>query len=198
MPPPAISRRAVLKGLAGGGAAMLAGSLPLAGCRRPAPVPDFKLAFLSPEEFRTVQRLADLLTPGDDLSPPARDLGVARQADALLATLDPLVQEQFQQLLGLFEGVPLLALRAARFSDQSDSGAAGYLGAWARSCIPQMRQGFAGLKRLATGIYYADPRTWPALGYDGVWIGERDRGAGRDSQSWDTLVNPHVYEKFQA
>ncbi|MBM3270792.1 MAG: hypothetical protein FJZ01_24440 [Candidatus Sericytochromatia bacterium] len=191
-----MTRRSVLGGLAGGGAALLAGSLPLSGCSAgPAEAPDFPLRFFSPEEYRTVARLCDVIAPGGHGAPAAADLAVARQADALLATLNPDIQEQVRQLLSVFEHWPILALQWRPFSAQGAEGALSYLTAWQQSPVTTLRVGAAALGRLIAGIYYADSRSWEAIGYEGVWIGTRGApdGAGKD---WPDLVNNNVYRKF--
>ncbi len=195
-----LSRRIILKGLAGGSLAVLAASLPLVGCARSVPkAPDFKLKFLSVGEYRTIERIAAVMLPGGSGAEPAGLYGVARQADLMLDGLDPLMQEQFHQVLMLFESVPVLGWKLQVFSAQNDVAATEYLRAWQHSSIGVLRQGFAGLKRLAVGVYFSDPRSWEAIGYDGVWVGNRDMGFGIDNQSWEgDLVNPNVYRKFEA
>jgi hypothetical protein len=194
-----ISRRSVLKGLAGTGAVLIAGSIPLASCAgQRAPVPDFELKYFSPEEYRTVSRVAAVMLPGGDGAPPAADLEVAAHADKLIATLNPVMQEQFHQMLQIFEHLPVLALKLTPFSRQAEKGALEYLWIWRNSRMGMQRQGFNALKRLAAGIYYADPRSWGAIGYEGVWVGNRDMGYGLDNKGWTELVNPNVYKKFEA
>jgi hypothetical protein len=186
-------------GLAGTGVAVLAASIPLSGCGRVAARPPaFKLQFFSAEEYRTVERLAQVMLPGSPGAPSASELEVARQADRLLGGADPVRQEQLHQVLALFEDVPIVAGKWQPFTRQDVAGAQEYLRAWQTSRIALLRQGFNGLKRLAAGIYFADPRSWEAIGYEGAWVGTRDLGYGADNQEWGPLVNPHVYATFDA
>ncbi|MBM3274415.1 MAG: twin-arginine translocation signal domain-containing protein [Candidatus Sericytochromatia bacterium] len=194
-----ISRRSVLKGLAGTGAVLIAGSFPLVSCAgQGVPAPDFELKYFTPEEYRTVSRVAGVMLPGGDGAPPAADLEVSAHADKLIATLNPVLRDEFRQMLQLFENIPLLALKLTPFSRQTENGALEYLWIWRNSSVSVQRQGFNALKRLAAGIYYADPRSWSAIGYEGVWVGNRDLGYGSDNQGWAELVNPNVYKKFEA
>lgn len=212
MPEPSVSRRAFLKGLAGGSVAILASSLPLTACSRPsARPPGFRLAFFTPGEYRTIERLAAVMLPGGHGAEPAGAYDVARQADALLSRLDPLTQEQFRQFLFVFESVPVLGGKLKAFSAQDDQEAFDYLRAYQNSPIRALRQGFDGLKRLVIGVYYADPRSWKAIGYDGAWLGNPavfasgrarpgsapGRARAADRESWD-LVNPNVFRRFEA
>jgi len=194
-PAPTVSRRSVLQALALTGVAALAGSFSLSGCQRVV-APAFKLRSLSAREFRTLERVADCLMPGGSGAPPASACEVARQADAFLAGLNPHTQDDLHLLLKVFDGMPLLAGKWSPILAQDRVGAGEFLAGWERGRLPFMRQGFNGLKRLLVATYFADPRSWDAIGYEGVWVGKRDLGYGVDNSGWGDLVNPNVYAKF--
>jgi hypothetical protein len=45
------------------------------------------------------------------------------------------------------------------------------LGEWERSGWNLKRQVFQALRRLAAFAWYTRPLSWPAIGYDGTWVG---------------------------
>ena len=97
---------------------------------------------------------------------------VVRRADADLAALeDPAARAGLRQALALLEyGTPAhgyvrpFSILAAADQDR-------VLDGFARSRWETPRVAFAVVKLLASYYYYTDPATWPALGYDGPWVG---------------------------
>lgn len=194
-----MTRRSFLRLVAGVGAMGLAASLSVGFWPVQVPPPGFALKYFSPYELAVVDKAAARIAPADHELPAAAMLDVARKADRLIADrLDPTMQAEFHQLLGLFGEVPLLGGRLTPFLSQDPRSADGYLAAWAGSPLALLRQGFSGLRRLCAAIYYADSRSWPAIRYDGPWIGRLDVGYGLDNQGDGPPVNPNVYAKFPA
>ncbi len=190
-----MSRRAFL---VRAGGLLVAASLPV-GCAGPAfRAPGFQLRYFSPFEYAVVTRVADRIVPGGYGLPDPGSLGVARQADGVLALLDPSLEADFHQLLTLFDRVPILAGRLGSFLTQGPRGADAYLAAWENSPFELLRHGFQGLRRLAAAVYYADPRTWAILHYAGPWVGRIDVGYGLANQGNGPQVNPNVYSRFPA
>ncbi len=188
-----MSRRAFL---VRAGGFIVAASLPV-GCAEPSfRAPGFELRYFSPFEYAVVNRVADRVVPGVHGLPGPGVLGVARQADGVMALLDPSLKAQFHQLLTLFDRVPILAGRLGPFVTQGPRGAEAYLAAWEDSPFEMLRHGFQGLRRLAAAVYYADPGIWGLIGYAGPWVGRIDVGYGLDNQGNGPLVNPNVYSKF--
>lgn len=146
---------------------------------------DTAAGWLTPVEMRTLEAVCAALIPSvappdgmDDLhglfARPARDLDVARIMAETLAGESPQARAEFKQLLGLLhsplsglllDGTPhgLTSLPLAK-REQA-------LRSMSTSAIPQLRQGFQALARLALFIFYAAPLAdgtnpnWPALGY---------------------------------
>ncbi|MBI6546950.1 MAG: gluconate 2-dehydrogenase subunit 3 family protein [Cyanobacteria bacterium NC_groundwater_1444_Ag_S-0.65um_54_12] len=192
-----LSRRTILKGMGSATLYLLSGTLPLAGCHRAKPAITTANSALATTELLTLERVIERIVPGNSTAPSGNALGVAKAFANLLPSLDTRLQEQFHQLLAIFEGVPLLAGSLTPFTEQSPSGADNYLRCWEQGWLDLQRQGFQGLRRLAVGIYYADPSSWQAIGYPGPWIGQRDVGYGLDNQQELPLLNPNVYASFR-
>lgn len=190
------TRRKVLQGISGWSFTLVAGSWPTAGCSRNANLPPFKLHFFSAEGYQAVLQIADVLLPGGVGAVAASKYEVARKADRVLGTLNTTIQTQLRWLLLLFDRVPFLARSLTPFYYLSGQAAINYLRYWQHGNLGFMLQGFNGLRRLAVGIYYADERSWAAIGYDGPWIGAKDLGYGIDNQAVGELVNKNVYSKF--
>jgi hypothetical protein len=131
------------------------------------------LRFLSGEEYLILQSAADRIVGAThDDGPAASEIDVAFRADRFLAGADPEIQEQFHLLLTVLNHPVFTFLFDFRFSafvnmsgDDQDT----YLEDWMTSPLAFRRQAFVGLKRLCMSMYYTDPRSWKAIGYDGVF-----------------------------
>lgn len=172
--------------------------MPLTGCSKIAIAPPGnKLKAFSAAEFETVRKVADRILPGQEGTLAASALDVARAADTLVARLNLRLRNDLHQVLHTFEAMPMMALSFTPFSKLEGAAADRYLANWEDSWIPALRQAFQGLRRMVAGIYYADPRSWGPIAYDGPWVGNRDMGYGLDNESFAPgLVNPNVYLKF--
>jgi hypothetical protein len=118
-----------------------------------------------------VRALFDALVAHEDggLPDPAA-IGAIEEYDRLLARLPREDALLYRAALVLLEWEPLLRL-AGRFSRLGVAARRAHLERWARSRLLPLRAGYAALKTLALLAYYTRPETWPAMGYDGPWIG---------------------------
>lgn len=142
-------------------------------------------SWLSPAEMRTLEAVCDALIPA--VPPPAGegdphglyarsagDLEVARLLAAALAEQSPETRRDFKQLLGLL-GNPMAGMvlggRPQGFAQMSLAARQATLRRMSTHPVAKMRQGFQGLKRLATATFYGAPiadglnPNWPAIGY---------------------------------
>lgn len=166
----ALTRRTLLTA-GGAGAALLAvGGVGL-GLRpsvlRPAPS---GLSVLDPTAYSVLAAVADRVAPGDDVLPPASELGVAAAVDALLATMDPLAAQELVQALHLLENALagfLLDGRTTTFTAASPAEQDRVLEAWRTSGIAVRRKAFKALRGLCASAYFANPATYAACGYPG-------------------------------
>ena len=131
------------------------------------------LRFFSGDEFRILHAAAlRIVGAASDDGPTGAELDVARRADRFLAGADPEIQEQFHLLLTLLNHqffTFLFDFRFSSFVNMSPEDQDTYLEDWMMSPLPFRRQAFVGLKRLCMSMYYTDPRSWDAIGYDGVF-----------------------------
>ncbi|MNX10450.1 hypothetical protein D3C86_401930 [compost metagenome] len=190
-----VSRRRFLTqalGLAAGG---LAGSLSLTGCR-PVRYPERPLTFLTPKEWAALDAASGRLVPRLPGFRGAQDLPVAAVADQLFASANPRLQNDLKQLLNTLEDLTWLNLRFQPFTMLDDDAQAAYLRSWERSSLGLQRQAFVALSKITAMLFYADPASWPQIGYPGPWIGRYDFGQGLANQG-DLAANPnpHVFER---
>jgi hypothetical protein len=166
------ARRRFLRQTAFGVAALTAGGCLPGGSAGPDELPPGiaeQLRFGSPTEFLILQAAAEQLI---DLSPtegPMRSADLALRMDLYLAGADQEVQEQFHQLLSVFNcGIAtfFFDLRFSSFLGMSFDDRASYLQDWMESPIGFRRTAFMALKRVAASSYYSHPSSWPAIGYD--------------------------------
>lgn len=167
-----MTRRAFLgRSLALGTALALPTVLP--GCRRRYErelAPGTRLATLTPWEFVVLRaasaRILDGAGPGADAD------AVVRRADADLATVDdPAVRAGVREVLRVVEYVPVLRGHLRPFSVLAPVVQDGVLDVLARSRFTIGRVSFATVKLFAYYYHYTDAATWPALGYEGPWVG---------------------------
>ncbi len=165
-------RRRFLKRSAFGVVALGAGSL-LPGCTDPADgVPSEirqRLRFASPGEFLILQAAAEAFIDLPAEGGPLTSSDVAARMDQYLGGADPEVQDQFHQLLAIFNsGITafLFDLRTSSFVGMSAEDRATYVQDWMESPIGFRRTAFQALKRVAMSSYYSHPASWPAIGFD--------------------------------
>jgi hypothetical protein len=171
--PHAPTRRKFLKETALGTALLFASRVvPLRSLRADEPIPE-NFLFLSDHEYLVMQALAERMIglPHDGSS----SIDAALRADRFLAEEDPEIQAQFHQLLTLFSSTLFTFLFDFRFSsflEMSPEGKDSYIRDWMRSPLAFRRKGFQALKRTLMSMYYTDPRSWNAIGYEGMFLPE--------------------------
>jgi len=173
---PESSRRVFLRrSLYAAGALALAPGLAV-GCaqgdvaRAPA-----DLRALDPAAWALLDVVADTFIPrGGAFELGARDVDLARRIDAYLADESVAVRRGLSAALLFVEwGSPLVCGRVARFSRLGPDERAASIDALRHSRIGLLRDVYAGLKQLCFFTFYAIDAVWPALGYDGPWIGRK-------------------------
>ncbi len=120
-------------------------------------------------EYKVFQRLIDahMPTAGTQLPNPA-ELPVMQTLDAaLLAGMAPHVLAGLKGGIEFFDAGPQSSFNNKRFTELSDSEARAFCDAWANADTPAKRGIVVGLKKLAGLAYWSNPKTWPAVGYDG-------------------------------
>lgn len=103
-----VTRRTALAPLS---AALLAAQHHLA--QIPSPQTPRRLSFFTPEEYKLVERLAELILPADEHSPGATEAGVAAYIDLVLSYSPPARRKGFREGLAALAGSPAEALAAA-------------------------------------------------------------------------------------
>lgn len=200
MPATVISRRAFLRGTVALGAAAVASSLPLAGCRRGdyPPMPHTP-AFFTEKEWNVLHAASLRLLPDAPGRLGAGQVDVATAADQLLSKANPHLKADIKQLLNTFEDMPFLSLHFRPFTTMDAKEQDDYLRAWMVSPLGVQRQGFVALNKICAMLFYMDERTWPQIGFPGPWIGKFDFGLGLNNQGpMAAPVNPHVFARYSA
>jgi len=173
---PELSRRVFLRrSLHAGGALALLPGLAV-GCapgdvaRAPT-----DLRVLDPGEWALLDVVADTLIPrGGAFELGARDVDLARRIDTFLVDESAGVLRGLSAALLLVEwGSPLVSGRVARFSRLGPDERAACIDALCHSRIGVLREVYAGLKQLCCFTFYAIDAVWPAVGYDGPWLGRK-------------------------
>jgi hypothetical protein len=162
-------RRFVFVGLAG--AAVLAGArwlMPSAPTDGSAP------AGLTPDAALIVRALAPALLDGalpDDAA--ERDAAIARTVAAVGAAIEglpPETREELATLFALLASMPVrifVARMGGAWRDASIAEANGFLVRLQKSRWSVKRSAYDALHQLTFAAWYADPKTWPAIGYPG-------------------------------
>jgi len=171
---PEFSRRVFLRrSLHVAGALTLVPGLSI-GCA-PGDVAPSDLRVLDPGEWALLGAVADTLIPhGGVFELGARDVDLATRIDAFLAGESVAFLRGLSAALLLVEwGSPLASGRVARFSRLGPDERAACIDALCRSRVGLLREVYAGLKQLCFFTFYAIDATWPAVGYDGPWVGRQ-------------------------
>jgi hypothetical protein len=191
------SRRAVLKlglgGLLVAGAA--AGGLqawPGASAEAPA-----VLQVLSPRAHAILVAVAEAVCPDAPPWPSPTALGVAAKVDAVLARMDPADADQIVVALYLLESAlagAILDQRVGPFSSRPLALRRRSLEGWKISALPVRQTAFKALRGLCATAYFADPRTFAAVGYPGPpdfgQASAPDRQPAQDRALWDPTASP--------
>ncbi len=132
------------------------------------------LKVFSPNEFLIMQAVAERIvgTPAGT-GPTAEKVNVALRADQFLIDTEPEVQEQFHQLLTVFNGALFTFLFEFRFSsfiNMSPEDQDSYLQSWMTSSYEFRRTAFQALKRISLSMFYTESRSWNEIGYDGMFL----------------------------
>jgi len=135
---------------------------------------ELQLKFFSPLEFLIVKTAARRIV-GAPLGRNAGtdDVNVALRADTFLADADPEIQDQFHQLLTVFNGALFAFLFDFRFSsfvEMSPGDQDSYLQSWMTSGLSFRRSAFQALKRICLSLFYTDSRSWNEIHYDGLFL----------------------------
>jgi len=176
--PPAISpsRRRFLKNTVLGLAVLSASKLfPRTLVRGLAPdVIANQLRFFSEHEYMIVRVVTErIVGPTPRPAEGQHTIDVAQRADEFLSLADPEIQEQFHQLLSVFNGVVFAFLFDFRFSsflDMNPEDQDSYLEDWMTSPLTFRRQVFVALKRLSLSMYYTEEQSWTEIGYTGLFL----------------------------
>lgn len=171
-----LPRRQFLKlGLAGSAAALLP-----SGCsgyrEHVRPEEEKKLQFFSVKDFAILLAAADALLPNGGPYPSHRELGTVHKLDHELAQWDPFRSKDVPVLLRLVEhGTLIFGYSFTRFTKLFVEDRRDYLQTeWGESSWNLKRSGFLAIKGLLAFYYFSDPKVWPAIGYDGPWLGKFD------------------------
>ncbi len=169
-----VSRRRFLKQTAFGAVALaFSNFLPDTDSVLPfSPDVERQLSFFSPKEFLIMDAVsARIVGNFHDSAPSAEQVGVALRADKFLAGADPEIQEQFHQLLTVFNA-PLFTFlfdfRFSSFLDMKPEDQDTYLEDWMSSALGFRRTGFQALKRTCLSMFYTDQQSWQEIGFGGM------------------------------
>jgi Gluconate 2-dehydrogenase subunit 3 len=134
------------------------------------------LRYFSANEYRVLQAVSRrLIGPVPPEFPQGSGVDVPLRADTFLSEEDPEIQDQYHLLLTLFSSALfafLFDFRLRRFLDMSADDQDSYLMDWMKSGLEVRRKGFSALKKLCLSMYYTDERSWPEIGYDGMFLPE--------------------------
>ena len=174
-----LTRRQLLETGFGGLLVLAFGALLPSGCTQYSAT-SRPLKFLTRKEFAVVTQAA------------VRILGLPDEArsdiggfiDGLLYDLPPTSQRQAQLMLRVVEhGTHLFDLKPKRFTRLSPAEQDAYLRGWMESSLGARRVIFRALKTLAALGYYAQPDSWPAIGYDAPWLGRVEAASELEHES---------------
>jgi hypothetical protein len=187
-------RSLIKKGIFGGAILAIGGGTTFLLLRsgRDEAAPSEGLLLLSEHEYSVIDAVAHRMIGKAAGFPDVDEVRVAFRLDRLLARTDNTTQMEIRQLLNLFENAFtsfIFGWRTKPFTALSGEEQDRVLLEWRNSRIDLRRTGFIALRTLVMAAYYADPRTWLAVGYSGpprafhdpnakVWRGDGPRPPG--------------------
>lgn len=136
----------------------------------PAGASDERPEVLTPSQLAVLTAFADRVIAAPPDGPSARDARIARRVDRELALTDGRLADDVRGALLLLEYGPLLDGLGGRFTRLAPAQQDAALDAAARSRWAVRRNAFSGLRTVCLFLYYADDRTWPAIGYAGPMV----------------------------
>lgn len=166
------SRRSLVRGSIGGGLLLGLGGFGLAlqsTTRGRAPTESLRV--LSLDEYAIMQSVASRVCPQPAPDVPGADgVDVGVLVDRLLERMGPEASADVKKVLALFENGLVGALfleRTKPFTQLDPEAQDRVLLAWRDSSLTLRRSVYRALCSLTASMYYADPRTWPGIGYPG-------------------------------
>lgn len=133
--------------------------------------PSEPLRVLTLDEYAIVQSVASRVCPQPAPDVPGADgVDVGVLVDRLLERIGPEGSADVKTVLALFENGLVGAVffeRVKPFTQLDAETQDRVLLAWRDSSITLRRTVYRALTSLTASMYYADPRTWPGIGYPG-------------------------------
>lgn len=127
--------------------------------------------FLRAADLPLVHALLDALIAHEDGAlPDPRTIGAVEAIERQLVRLPREDALLLRALLVLIEWAPL-ARHGRRFSRLDLGRRRAFFEGWATSRLLPLRAAYAALKALVMISYWTRPAAWPAIGYDGPWVG---------------------------
>lgn len=134
------------------------------------------LQTLDEREYGIVYAIASRMIPPRAGAPTIDEVGVAQNVDGILQRTTDGDRKDFKQLLSLFENAAL-NLRTRPFTQLDPEDQDSALRVWQDSSIELRRTGFQAMRTIVIASYYASPKTWKAVGYDGPPTAFHDKDA---------------------
>jgi len=136
----------------------------------PASLPRFALSPATRDIFAAIipVMLDGALPSGTEASAARSD--TLQAIEAAIAGLPPASREELGELFSLLDFAPTRSLVAGIWSPWPEASAeaiAAFLDRWRTSRFALLRSGYGSLHQIVLGAWYAQPRAWPAIGYDG-------------------------------
>lgn len=160
-------RRFLKRGLLGGAILTLGGGISLAAWPTKKSYPPRRaLACLDERRFAILAAIAARTVRAEGADP----IEIAHRVDATISLGFPEAQDDFRQLLLLFESALaglLFDRRVRPFTRLSAEEQDAVLCAWRDSRVTVRRGGYHALRKLTLAAHYASPETWSTVGYPG-------------------------------
>lgn len=164
-----MNRRQFLSYTLGTGAAVTTGLLSLSLQGSVLVSPPNPLSILTLREYSILYHIADILIPATPPFPPASQINIAMQVDAVIAQMGLEQQEQCKLVLALIENPSLntlIAFQTKPFTQSTTQERVDRIEQW-RTGPDQLRSAFKALNGMCNAAYYSSPTIEVLIGYDG-------------------------------